>query len=76
MSKNNESDYDFDIKEEIFSEEEEDLPLAELNNKDNFRVIKAFALLFIFFSVLMYSILFNNSPETNKNIVFEEDNMY
>ena len=76
MSRNNESDYDFDIKEEIFSEEEEDLPLAELNNKDNYRFIKALALLFVFFSVLMYSIIYSNSPETNKNIVFEEDNMY
>ena len=46
------------------------------NNEDNLKYIKAFALLFIFFSVLMYSILFSNSPEKNKNIVFEEDNMY
>jgi len=76
MSRNYEGEDDFDIKQDAFSEEEEDLPLAELKNEDNVRFIKAMIILFIFFSVLMYSIIFCKSPESNKNIVFENDNLY
>lgn len=54
------------------NQEDEELPVVTLKNEDKIKVIKGIVLLFLFSSVVIYSLIYCNVPMYNTNIVFQD----
>lgn len=55
------------------TEEDEELPIISLKNEDKIKVIKGIILLFLFSSVVIYSLIYCNVPMYNMNILFQAE---
>jgi hypothetical protein len=50
--------------------QEEELPRVSLQQEDKVRIIKGMILLFLFSSIVIYSLIYCNAPTFDANIVF------
>ena len=65
---------DFDDEQKGFSSEEseEDLPIAEVKTEDKSKIIKSIIILLLYYSVIIYSLIYCNSPDNESNLLLEK----
>ena len=64
---------DLDDEQRGFSsdESEEDLPIAEVKTEDKSKIIKSIIILILYYSVIIYSLIYCNSPDSESNLLLE-----
>ena len=64
---------EFDDEQRDFSSEEseEDLPIVEVKTEDKSKIIKSIIILLLYYSVIIYSLIYCNSPDSESNLLLE-----
>ena len=65
---------EFDDEQRDFSSEEseEDLPIVEVKTEDKSKIIKSIIILLLYYSVIIYSLIYCNSPDNESNLLLEK----
>lgn len=62
---------DEDLRGLSSQESEEDLPILEIKSEDKPKIIKSIILLLLYYSVIIYSLIYCNSPNSQSNLLLE-----
>lgn len=62
---------DEDLRGLSSQESEEDLPILEIKSEDKPKIIKSIILLLLYYSVIIYSLIYCNSPDSQSNLLLE-----
>jgi hypothetical protein len=54
-------------------ESEEDLPYAEIPTENKSKSFKSIILLLLYYSIIIYSLIYNNYPDIKSNLLFENE---
>ena len=54
-------------------ESEEDLPYAEIPTENKSKSFKSIIILLLYYSIIIYSLIYNNYPDIKSNLLFENE---
>ena len=54
-------------------ESEEDLPYAEIPRENKSKSFKSIIILLLYYSIIIYSLIYNNYPDIKSNLLLEND---